>query len=140
MRLRAVVHLGLGPFNKPAVPALVKALRDDDKIVRAAAVEALPEIGCDAEDAAVRVAAARALWEVDQSKDALVVLVSALEDKDDKICCDAAAMLERIGPGAKAIVPDLLRLLKDKYAPYYDPAAEALKKIDPEAAKEAGVP
>jgi hypothetical protein len=37
------------------------------------------------------------------------------------------------------MVLDLLRLLKDKYAPYYDPAAEALKKIDPEAAAKAGV-
>jgi hypothetical protein len=48
-------------------------------------------------------------------------------------------MLEKIGPGAKAIVPDLLRRLKDKYAPYYDPAPKALKKIDPEAGAKAGV-
>jgi HEAT repeat protein len=132
---------------------LVDACKDADGVTRVRAAAALVKAGSDKaaaltvlktalkdKDAPVRVAAAGALWEFDPSKDALLVLVAALEDKDDEVCCDAGVILGKIGPGAKAIVPDLLRLLKDKFAPYYDPAAEALKKIDPEAAKKTGVP
>src|SRR6266852_6393793 len=49
VRLRAVVHLGLGPFNKAAVPALRAALNDSNGNVHLAAVAALGEIGRDAE-------------------------------------------------------------------------------------------
>jgi hypothetical protein len=37
------------------------------------------------------------------------------------------------------VVPNLLRLLEDKYPHYYDETAEARKELDPEAAKKAGV-
>src|SRR5262245_45068311 len=52
VRLRAVQHLGLGPFDKAAVPTLVKTLRDKDDQVRRGAIRALGNRGHDAADAA----------------------------------------------------------------------------------------
>src|SRR6266849_63162 len=51
VRLRAVRHLGLGPFGKRAVPAVCAALRDEKQDVRSAAVRALGNLGRDAGEA-----------------------------------------------------------------------------------------
>jgi hypothetical protein len=52
---------------------------------------------------------------------------------------DALEALQSIGPDAKPVVAELLALFKNKDADYSRYAAEALKKIDPEAAAKAGV-
>src|SRR6266511_4490528 len=48
MRIRAATALGLGPFGKSAVPALVAALNDENEMVRQGVVNALAELGADA--------------------------------------------------------------------------------------------
>ena len=47
-------------------------------------------------------------------------------------------MLGEIGPSAKKAVPDLKAATKDTPEDLQNAAAEALKKIDPEAAEKAG--
>jgi HEAT repeat protein len=51
----------------------------------------------------------------------------------------AARALGSIGPDAKAAVPALTARLGDRYADARKAVAEALKRIDPEAAAKAGV-
>jgi HEAT repeat protein len=71
------------------------------------------------------------------------VLIELLRDADPDVGADAAYALARIGPEARAAVPALLDTLRRK-----DPgggrlreaAADALGRIDPEAAGNAGVP
>jgi HEAT repeat protein len=63
-RTRAALHLGLGPFNGPAVQPLASALDDDDPGVRLTAIHALARIGPDA--AAAVPALARSMREPDE--------------------------------------------------------------------------
>jgi HEAT repeat protein len=51
VRGRAAMALGLGPFGKPAVESLIKALKDRDREVRFSAVVALSYLGPDAVEA-----------------------------------------------------------------------------------------
>jgi HEAT repeat protein len=59
---------------------------------------------------------------------------------DERVAAAAARSLGQIGPAAKAAVSALIDALKDEDKDVRTAAAEALKKIDPEAARKAGVP
>jgi HEAT repeat protein len=52
----------------------------------------------------------------------------------------AASLLGTMGPGAEAAVPALAEAVKDSDTNLAVHAANALKRIDPQAAAEAGVP
>ena len=102
----------MGPAAKSAVPALVQALKGKDTIVRGAAISALGKIHSDPEFV-------------------IPLLIGYLDDEG--LNDEAALALANYGSLAKVAVPKIIPLL---HAPDKDAqaaAAEALKKIDPEA-------
>ena len=108
----------IGPGARSAVPVLIQVLGDEDARVRAAAFSALGRIG----------------------PDAAAGLVEALQkDKSARIRAGAAAVLPTISDQPSVAVPALIGALKDTDAEVRATAARALKKIDPQAAKKAGV-
>lgn len=62
-----------------------------------------------------------------RSKVAVMALVDALGDRDDRVRAMAAAALGRIGPAAEDAVPALIETLKDEAAGQH--AEESLVKI-----------
>ena len=80
----------------------------------------------------------------EHAKVALPDVIKALDDQYGVIAGVAAELLANIGPAAKGAVPDLLRVWeKSQKIPGRPGAtktlADALKKIDPEAAEKAGI-
>ena len=80
----------------------------------------------------------------EHAKVALPDVVKALDDRYGAVAGAAAEVLGNMGPAAKGAVPDLLRVWeKSKKIPGRPGAtkalADALKKIDPEAAEKAGI-
>jgi HEAT repeat protein len=119
VRCHAAIALGeLGPEGRPAVPALIHACLWDA-------------------EPAVRVAAAMALWKVDQRKRALVlhVLTRALDNTSELICWAAAECLGQMGPAARDAVPALRRALGKSYrlSLITTSVRLALDRIDPQA-------
>lgn len=83
-------------------------------------------------EAAVRKAAARALWQLEPPrKDAASVtaLGKALGDKDDFVREYAARTLTRLGPDAKSAVPALLKAAQDDAPSVRAAATEAIKHV-----------
>jgi HEAT repeat protein len=94
---------------------------------------------------AVRITAAEALWQMNKDARVVLLLVRALEesnlngrDGDDERYM-AARALGRIGPDARTAVPELLKLLDARDEALAGAALAALRRIDPDAAKLAGV-
>ena len=78
-----------------------------------------------------------------KAKDAVGDLVKAVDDRLPVMRSQALWALGKVGPDAKAAVPRLLKLIEDEWATPRDlreTAGQALKAIDPTAAKKAGVP
>jgi len=131
---------GKGPEIKAAIPVLIKVLNDpkapDHKNqVREKIVHALGRIGSKVEALAKMV---------------VPTLIDVLKDKDFNMIGFAADNLGRIAehlqdagkkPPAelKKAVPVLVKLLRHEEEVVQDNAKDALKKIDPEAAKKAGI-
>lgn len=90
----------------------------------------------------VRIRAARALAHVNPAhlNEVIEVLEPELHHSYWGNRFSAARALEDIGPPAKAAVGVLTKLLKDEHLWVREAAADALKQIDPDAAKAAGVP
>lgn len=84
----------LGRLGDAAVPALITALEDADRDVRAQATRALARMGPKAEEA-------------------IPALIEALDDDDKEVRRGAARALGQIGPLAEEAVPALMRALKD---------------------------
>jgi HEAT repeat protein len=129
---------------KPAVTALTDALNDADPFVRLHAADALGNLGTEAKDAVPalekglknenpesRYAAASVLWRISHQETALNVLLEPLKDES----CPAehrfqvVQALNMIGPSAKAAVPLLTELLKNKDEYLRVVAAQALWTI-----------
>jgi HEAT repeat protein len=91
-----------------AIPALVNALQDPDRLVARFAADALVAIGVSAipalsqsmqaSDPAVRIEAMRALAAI-ESPNALHALFDALDDPSSLVCYWAEQGLERLGVG-----------------------------------------
>lgn len=145
------------PAEKPTVVAALKVkLEHPAPLVRAHAALALVALG-DAsgkEEATrglthrthqVRITAAEALWRINKDGRAIPLLVRALEESNltgtdgDNERYMAARALGRIGADAKPAVPELLKLLGHPDEHLDATARTALKAIDPDAAKNAGV-
>jgi HEAT repeat protein len=97
--VRACVRLKLfGSKAKEAIPTLIKTLAYPDTyyghLVREQAAEALANMG----------------------PDVVPVLVVALTNRSDDICAGAAEALGRLGPKAKAAIPDLIYALNNRDA------------------------
>jgi HEAT repeat protein len=138
-----------------AVAPLIAALDDKGLEVGVYAAIALGEIGPAAKgavgplqgfiqtekDARIRIHAAAALMRIDPQleKSSMQVLVAALTDERMFVRHNALTALEGLGPLAKEAMPALQKILQDPDKAIQDGAARALKKIDAEAAKKAGV-
>jgi HEAT repeat protein len=98
-RLYAIqVLIKLGPTAAPAVPELIKTLKDEDAELRREAEFALGSIGADAASATE-------------------ALIASLGDEDQEVRHAACYALGKIGPGAKEAIPALKKGLKsdDKF-------------------------
>jgi len=108
-RIPAVLGFSeLGSRAKPAVPALIDLLADEE--ISEDAARALAAIG----------------------SEAVEPLVSALMNRNQKIRLGAIAALGGVGSNARQAVPALFRCLGDEQSTIRLAAAEALKKINPE--------
>jgi HEAT repeat protein len=105
----------LGPHSKDLVPALRKALDDEDAGVRWAAADALLRIDPDT-----------------GARLAVPVLARLAADKDYESRKYVLESLIEIGPPARAAVPTLIEILKAKQK-YRGLAARALGRIGPDA-------
>jgi HEAT repeat protein len=163
--LAAAAALGkIGPAAKAAVPDLVAELKRSHPIWTHYYAKALGGIGPDAKDAlpALRTLmeekidpkdnlvdslrfnqawAAFALVRLDRDADAQKFLIEALKGPRPDL---AAGALGELGPLAKDAVPALTAAFREAKAKndlwVADPLGQALKRIDPDAAKAAGVP
>jgi HEAT repeat protein len=110
----AATTLGeMGPAAREAAPALRKALRD--------------------EDALVRIEAAAALARVEGRPEVVLpVLIARLRgDNDDRAQCRAAEALGEMGEQARDAVPALTEAREDRARNVREAAARALRKIVP---------
>lgn len=106
---------------REALPALRKALKDDDP--------------------RVRVQAARAVWILDKMPNEVVPVLRELWNGGSlKVRFQCARVLEEIGPDAKEAAPALRESLKDQNELVRRWAKTALESIDPKKAANAGVP
>lgn len=138
----AIVKIG-----SPAVPALIEALKNENKQVRWRAASALGAIGAEAsaavpalittlqdEEEYIRRIGAYALGKIGpQASAAVPELLDALQDSDRNISLVAAYALGKIGPQASAAVPTLIAGLQDANAEVRLNAATALGRIGAEA-------
>ncbi len=133
---RAIFRLGK---TDDALPVLVEGLQDEDLDVRRSAVETLAEIGPDAgsavsalseamkrEDSLIRVLAARAIFRLGKTDDALRVLVEGLQNEDLDVRRSAVKTLAEIGPEAGSAVPALSEALGTEL---HDLVVNALTRI-----------
>jgi len=145
-RSSAAFALGeIGAEAKAAVPALIKALeQDQDENVRGFAAIALGRIKAETKEAVpalikamehdpdenVRVHAAYGLGEIGaEAKAAVPALIKVLEQvEDEDVRLIAADALGRIGAEARAAVPALIKVL-ERDEDVQDSAASALAKI-----------
>ena len=76
-----------------------------------------------------------------EAKSGAPELLAILKDKDREefVRADCARTLARIGADGKGVVEVLLAAVKDRSQDVREAAASALLKIDPDAAKKAGV-
>ncbi|MEH2087773.1 HEAT repeat domain-containing protein [Nostoc sp.] len=127
--------------NSKAVPALIKALENQDEKFRIITITALGEIGTKAapsvpiltkllEDASidVQIIALHALRQIGQ--DPIPTLIQALKSKNLTVRYKAAQTLGKFGIAAKDSVPDLETALKDTSPIVSYAASNALRKIN----------
>ena len=138
----AIVKIG-----SPAVPALIEALKDENRQVRWRAASALGEIGPEAspavpslidtlqdEDGYVRRIAAYALGKIGSAAvTAVPQLTGALQAQDRNLRLVATYALGKIGPEASSAVPKLVEALRDLHAEVRLNAATALGRIGTDA-------
>jgi HEAT repeat protein len=147
-RLFALKQLGtIGPAAAEAVPAIVVALKDQDRDVRGAAADALNEIGPAAAgavsalvvalkdpDEGVRRYAAVAINKIGPAAaEGVSALVEALRDQNPTARRDVAFGLRGIGSAAAEAVPALVAALEDQDDEFRRDAVDALGGIGPPA-------
>lgn len=139
--------VGFGPAGAADVPALVKALQDQDRQVRIEAATDLGLMGPSAKEAVpallealkdqealVRLRADEALMKIEpKTKGAMAALLAGLKAPEATVRRVAAQLLANLGADAKPAIPLLLECLKDADAKVRGAAALALGEIGPEA-------
>src|SRR5262249_33759835 len=144
--LRVEVTITLAKIGKAAVPALIKAVGNDEKMIEMGACLTLGHMGATAKEAVpalkklmgksilpeVRCHAAQALWRIDpaQKDSVLPVLTEALATGDRNVRLCALTTISQMG-GSASVVPAIERLLKDNDAQLRLAAATTLVNIDP---------
>ena len=111
-----------GPSVKGLLPLLERALTDETEFLRLDAATAVWKVGGRPEKPVAAL--------VDGLKDPTYALVRS----------QAATRSGAMGADAKAAVPALLGVLKERTSLVRFAAAEALPKVDPEAAAKANIP
>jgi HEAT repeat protein len=140
-RVQAALALWRIQQRPEAIAALVAALKEDKSTFPA---RALGEIGSGAKaavpalrqalkqkNAALRAAAAQALWRISRDRQVIEVLLDVLGHWDGGAQQTAIRTLGEIGPAAKAALPLLLPRMKDEDRRTRHLVAEALEKIEP---------
>jgi HEAT repeat protein len=140
--IAGVVCFALGQIGRPTVPGLRAALKDSNPTVRANAAWALAW-GTDEKRMALTLSF-RNLAEleydaVEAKKAARPDLLAALKDMSPRVRLYAVLALQQIGPEPHKTVPVLVDLVKGRDASIRDMAGDILLKLDPGAAREAGV-
>jgi HEAT repeat protein len=120
--LPSCAAIALANIGPPAVPALVEALKDKRAQARRAAAFGLGMIGAGA-------------------KEAVPALGAALDDPDQQVRFCVVCALQGIGPAAKSAAPRLrVTLSQDSDENVRWAAVDAYMAIDPEGAKQLGIP
>ncbi len=144
----STVSQALVQIRRPAVPALIRELKDQDGD-RTSAAGTLSSIGPEAREAvpvlietlrrqddrqwATRDNCVLALARIaPESKAVVRALVDALKDPNENVRYTAAAWLGKLGSVAQEAIPALKETVKDKHEFVRRHAAEALKKIQGE--------
>lgn len=127
------------PVSAEEIQKLVKQLGHDDFHVREAAQQRLKEIGKPAVPALREAVKSKDLEVNRRARAVLDGVLSSLEyameclkDTDAASLKEAAEILERQGPAAKAALPRLIELLKDKDEGVRDAVVMAIIGIDPD--------
>ena len=122
MRYSTAMSLGkMGAVARPAIPALLRAMKEDkSEQVRAFSAWSLGRLG-------------------NQERMVITALTEALNDKAPFVRQMAAEALRMSGPAAQSAVPSLIKCVDDENPDVNSSVADALKAIDPEAAAKAGV-
>jgi HEAT repeat protein len=144
-----------GREARAAVPTLVELLAQPDIHHRRTAVGLLGDLGATAKEAlpaltrartdvdgGVRTAAAWAIAKIQRSEAAqaaAAVMMEALTDKDATVRKHSIRCLAQVGPDARSAIPALVKAFQEDTQEVSNAAAEALRRIDPEAAVKAGV-
>jgi hypothetical protein len=150
-RRHAVKALGeMGPAATEATHMLIITSHEDPSgDIRHAAVEALAEIGPEAEVLPaliaalrndpydeVRRAAVKALVQTGQVAKAVPALIEAFRDDRDTLCIKlAGGALSRIGPADVDVVPTLIAAMHDEREEVQWVASETLGRVGPAAAQ-----
>jgi HEAT repeat protein len=151
------IAASLSRFGRAAVPALMALLKHPRNDVRWCALYALSEIGPGArratasisralrdKDEGVRELAVSSLVEVKAPPKVVIpLLIEALKSKSGGVRLAAAEGLGHFGPKARAAVPLLLKTFKADNIDIGGSTwtiGQALKRIDPDAARKAGIP
>jgi HEAT repeat protein len=147
--------LAVDEKNERVLKLFEDALKGDDPRRGFAALSALTQADASARgvlpfltpylkdrEPGIRIPAARAHWKISGETDTAVAVLSALlQDKEGKPWhYTVVSYLGDIGPGAKAAVPGLTAILKERPPRLRAEVIAALHKIDPEAAKTAEAP
>jgi len=153
--MAAAVLCRVDPSERRGLAVLRAGLTDTDPAVRAGAYLVCGEAGPTAKDLLplleralvdeteyLRLDAATALWKVSgRPEKPVAALVDGLKDPTyAMVRSQAAARLGAMGAEAKAAAPALRAALKDRTSLVRFAAAEALPKVDPEAAAKANIP
>ncbi len=146
----------MGPLAAPhlaAISAAMKGEQVDDTFIRLHGIHAMAAAGdasseytgqlkelLKAPQGTIRVAAAQAVWEIDQSPAAIDTLLAlAAQDKGQKspspAVFEAVVALGKIGPQQQAVLPALIAALGHADADTRRAAADAIGKYDAEALK-----
>jgi len=122
MRFSTAMSLGnMGDVARPAIPALLRALREDkSEEVRGSSAWSLGRLG-------------------KEERTVISALTEALNDKAAFVRSQAAEALVLSGAAAQRAVASLVKCLDDQNSDVRFSAGNALKGIDPEAAAKAGV-
>ena len=148
LAVRPAVARSLSRIGRPAIPALIGALKDPEADVRCSAAAVLEKMGAHAQaavpaliealkdpKASVRSSAAAVLVKVGADAHAAVpALIEALRDPEVDVRGWAASALAGIGPAARVAVPELIELLRDSNSDVRMNSLRALERIGPAAA------
>jgi HEAT repeat protein len=141
--MTAVRTLGeLGPEARSELPFVRELLKHKDRPVRLAAAKAIWQIDQPVDEAVLIPILEQGGWPsvrlaselMPKAKQAVPVLTRTLQSSDEHIACASCVMLSRLGSGARSAVPALRKRFKDENSLVRTAAAAAVLTFDKEDA------